>query len=595
MATDSLADGSNFAKHALLNHLRDCPTDARLPAHELAAKFGLEQSFVQSVLNQAKFEKEQECSPLRLPRISFKWIGRLWDAIWRGFDSLLKSPSAFIAITSLLFAADCFYTNSLRDGGGLTFSGGTTARISLQDLNVAIGFLVTLLLHMLAYYRLRMARYAFFGGLIVWVISAFGLMISTWFSLKGIDETQRGGVVLLVGFAMFFLSGVYAAFGAFAALCGGWIELRKIDRRQERMSRQELLARYFELQERLEKHTSSVNEAQWESWPIVRHLRSNPYPVVLAAGFLINLAVVFTMRYFNVDILHPSAHPPISFIIISTSLSAVSIAIFGCFAFLGGGPWRAAVITMGFSLGQMVANLLPISSMSEAILHHPSFQLRTVVSFVVFAGVGSLIGFGAQVQTRTLQNLNLQRNDPAAILAEMLKIQWRLRDHSGSVCVMVVDAAQSSVMKLDADPLAVEFSFREYQEWIEEICDQFDGRVHSTAGDGAVVSFPTSAKALAASRRIQTEISNFNVNVNRLSKPFRLRIGLHVGQVAGEINEVQFTDVIDIAAHIQDIAPIRGIAVSDDVAAQLPEEEFVPLARQVDGKQVHIVLNPTES
>jgi class 3 adenylate cyclase len=108
------------------------------------------------------------------------------------------------------------------------------------------------------------------------------------------------------------------------------------------------------------------------------------------------------------------------------------------------------------------------------------------------------------------------------------------------------------------------------------------------------VAFSDCKSAFTAARRIQTDLDRFNREVNRLSMPFRLRIGLHVGQVVGDLDEVEFTEVIDIAAHIQDAAPIAGIAASDAVVASLVEDEFVPLAKEIDGHKVHLALNPTE-
>jgi class 3 adenylate cyclase len=216
------------------------------------------------------------------------------------------------------------------------------------------------------------------------------------------------------------------------------------------------------------------------------------------------------------------------------------------------------------------------------------------VDILIKVGVSCAGYLGAVVQSRAIKETNLQRNDQATLLAEMVRIQWKLSNEVATMCVMVVDAAKSSEMKADADPLAVEYVFREYQEWIEAISVQRGGRVHSTAGDGAVVAFNSSGLALSAARKIQTDVFQFNKDVNRLSQPFRLRIGLHSGEIAGDIHQVQFTEVIDIAAHIESVCPVGGIAVTDEVAQSLPEEPFIALNNVVDGHKVLLVANPTE-
>ncbi|HWA82449.1 MAG TPA: adenylate/guanylate cyclase domain-containing protein, partial [Fimbriimonadaceae bacterium] len=244
--------------------------------------------------------------------------------------------------------------------------------------------------------------------------------------------------------------------------------------------------------------------------------------------------------------------------------------------------------------GALLARTLPILDPTVAGVSKTHFILSEALDGVLMMGISCAGYLGAFVQTRAAKEANLQRNDQATLLAEMVRIQWKLSNEAATICVMVVDAAKSSEMKADADPLAVEYTFREYQEWIEAISVPRKGRVHSTAGDGAVVAFDTCDSALAAARRIQTDVFQFNKDVNRLAQPFRLRIGLHSGEVVGDINQVQFTEVIDIAAHIESACPVGGITVTDEVVNRLPEEQFIDLKARVDGHEIFLVANPTE-
>ena len=119
--------------------------------------------------------------------------------------------------------------------------------------------------------------------------------------------------------------------------------------------------------------------------------------------------------------------------------------------------------------------------------------------------------------------------------------------------------------------------------------------MHSTAGDGAVVAFATCEKAFAAAKRLQTDVVRFNREENILTLPFQLRIGLHHGAVSAQIDEVEFTEVIDIAAHVEGRATVGGIAVTNDVIDVLDPAQFIPMAEEVDGKQIYLARNPTES
>ena len=219
-------------------------------------------------------------------------------------------------------------------------------------------------------------------------------------------------------------------------------------------------------------------------------------------------------------------------------------------------------------------------------------NLLGLAAIVIFSGFAGLAG---ELNERAALRGNVDRNDPAAIMAEMLRIQWRLSEGKQNVCVLVIDAAKSSRMKAEADPLDAEYSFRLYQEWIARICHQFSGKVHSTAGDGAVVAFATCEKAFAAAKRLQTDVVRFNREENILTLPFQLRIGLHHGAVSAQIDEVEFTEVIDIAAHVEGRATVGGIAVTNDVIDVLDPAQFIPMAEEVDGKQIYLARNPTES
>jgi class 3 adenylate cyclase len=245
-------------------------------------------------------------------------------------------------------------------------------------------------------------------------------------------------------------------------------------------------------------------------------------------------------------------------------------------------------------LGKSITLLLPFRDLTLAGAGVGAYLLAESIELLILVGVSCAGYLALVVQNRAAKEVSLQRNDQATLLAEMVRIQWKLSNEAAAVCVLVVDAAKSSEMKASADPLAVEYVFREYQEWLEAICNAREGRVHSTAGDGAVVAFHTCGLALSAARRIQTDLFQFNKDVNRLQQPFRLRIGLHTGEIIGDINEVQFTEVIDIAAHIESACPIGGIAVTDDVVQRLPDEQFVDLDVMVDGHRVYLVTNPSE-
>ena len=85
------------------------------------------------------------------------------------------------------------------------------------------------------------------------------------------------------------------------------------------------------------------------------------------------------------------------------------------------------------------------------------------------------------------------------------------------------------------------------------IIEQFNGRFIKELGDGIMASFNTVSDAVYAALKIQKDCN--------AAKDFQLRIGIHLGEVIFENDDV-FGDGVNIASRIQAIAPIGGIWIS---------------------------------
>jgi class 3 adenylate cyclase len=167
--------------------------------------------------------------------------------------------------------------------------------------------------------------------------------------------------------------------------------------------------------------------------------------------------------------------------------------------------------------------------------------------------------------------------DPIQERQELLTQLHELRDklHSGeqSMTFLSVDIVGSTRMKQHADPLAVEFTFNEYHQFVERIARKYGGQVHSTAGDGVTCAFDHPQQAYGAARNLQSGLIELNMLRNKLGTPLTLRCGIHTGTVvtpdASDVTSLNFAQVIDIAAHLQKITPPGGIAVSEASASGL--------------------------
>ncbi|MDZ4795935.1 MAG: tetratricopeptide repeat protein [Bacteroidota bacterium] len=88
------------------------------------------------------------------------------------------------------------------------------------------------------------------------------------------------------------------------------------------------------------------------------------------------------------------------------------------------------------------------------------------------------------------------------------------------------------------------------------IIEQYGGRWIKELGDGVMASFNTVSDAVNAAIKIQKKCN--------ADKDFQLRIGIHLGEVVFE-NEDVFGDGVNIASRIQALAPPGGIWISESV------------------------------
>jgi len=149
-----------------------------------------------------------------------------------------------------------------------------------------------------------------------------------------------------------------------------------------------------------------------------------------------------------------------------------------------------------------------------------------------------------------------------------------------------VDIVGSTAMKLGADPLAIEFTFTEYHKYVEMIVAKNSGKIHSTAGDGVTAVFDDPAAGFQAARTLQRGLPEFNTFRNRLPVPIQLRAGLHYGSVVAPepgATSVNFSHVIDHAAHLQKECPISGVMVSETAVELIPNGNFESTTTSVDG------------
>jgi class 3 adenylate cyclase len=575
----------------LIAFLREHPYRLDHSREELAARFGLDEEFVGDVLDTLRG------SPNRL-RASESFV-RAMETTWRTtlsylsrlYDDLTERPVVSLFVTLVLTVSLMLL---IRHAGAIGMLPVPEARVpeALQNAGIILGATLAIL-HGLVYFRHGMMRYAIYGSGIVMAVAVATLVyLGAGQQLRvSNDITDAGATYPLLVIAGVLTAMFYLVFATVVSLAAGYWHTSQADKLQRRLTRQELIDRLFQLQETI--RSTAFDPRSRGRLSLVSYLRVTPWiPIIgLACGFVLGLSTVFLRSRFAFMV-EDSSLPELPLWVENVTRIVTGLA-FLVVGYLSAGVRRALVALTLMFAGTLLAESLPFPYYGPAYveaLRDYGKIFDGLVNTLVFA---LFIGMGGHIERRARVRQKLQENDPAHLTAEIVEIQWRLNPTAGSACTMVVDVAGSTRMKAEADPLAVEYSFRAYHQFVAEIAQRRGGTVLSEVGDGAVFAFLSCGEALYAAKEIQTRIGEFNARVNRLASPFRVRIGIHTGQATSQLREVPFNELIDIAAHVEKEAPVGGIAMTQSVVEDLEDERVAALKEQVDGHNVFVVINPT--
>jgi adenylate cyclase len=119
----------------------------------------------------------------------------------------------------------------------------------------------------------------------------------------------------------------------------------------------------------------------------------------------------------------------------------------------------------------------------------------------------------------------------------------------------------SALMQRAEEATYAEFE-RLKRDLIEPSLSRHEGRLIKTTGDGALVEFASPLAAVRCAVEIQDHLASG-------SSPFRLRVGLNLGDViVGQDGEL-YGDGINIAVRLEGIADPGGILISEKVYSEV--------------------------
>lgn len=237
-------------------------------------------------------------------------------------------------------------------------------------------------------------------------------------------------------------------------------------------------------------------------------------------------------------------------------------------------PDRRTAMVAGalFSGLGFVANALALAIISffHSIPSGPS-PIAMILAVAGSALIGS-IAYRYRTRAQARSGPSGSGSERQELLRQLVELQDKLRSGEQTMSFLSLDIVGSTRIKELADPLAVEFTFTEYHRFVETVVGRHGGRVHSTAGDGVTCAFDHPQQAFAAARNIQSGLIELNLHRNRVGVPIKLRAGIHHGSVIStgpSLQNINFSHVIDIAAHLQKACPEGGVAISIPAASML--------------------------
>lgn len=560
-----LARASQF-----VTHLRAHPESAKRSLDELSKEFGIGPAVVEELIRAGVATGEPRPPFTKALMASIRGF---FARIGQFFDALFDKPFLCLSLTMVVAIGLSATIDYILPGAGFQ-----TLRIAIR-LTALPGML---LFHLICYFRCANFKTTAIGTGLFMLLFAGMLTLSTIASSLPTGFEGIAGRIFFLFAGTFVFSLLYGIAGAGATLLGAIVRLREERVKRMHLSRHELLARMYVLQARLQEIPERHRKPEWRplAW-----VRAHPYHFAAGYAFLQSAASYCVAFGTGFNPNNPTTIPLLYMLygIATIPMGLAAIAIVGwCLR----SARQAVPAVLAFGIPEVLMAFLPLPQAPDRWT-----STLGVIGTTSLVRLGALLALRLGIHlTRELNRLRLgPEADESLLIAELLEIRRRLASAPVRVFLMVVDAAGSTKMKEGGDPLAVEYTFRLYQEWISGVVKRFEGRTVASTGDGQIVTFGSAKNALKAAKTLLLEVNDFNVQKNLLQLPFRLRLALHSGEVVAEVDEVQFANVIDVAAHAEKASPVGGIAVTEPAYEALGRPGAHTMAREIDGFPIYVL------
>lgn len=157
-------------------------------------------------------------------------------------------------------------------------------------------------------------------------------------------------------------------------------------------------------------------------------------------------------------------------------------------------------------------------------------------------------------------------------MARKLDIEREIESFKLMGSFLDVDVVASRAMKGAGErPEYIIVSFERFRSYVSEICREFLGQVLNSNGDELMCFFESADQAVCAGSAILERLDAFNREKNLLGRPFRFRLGVHTGLSLVDLAAgIAYSEVLDLAGHIQKCAEPDTLLISEATLAALP-------------------------
>jgi class 3 adenylate cyclase len=183
------------------------------------------------------------------------------------------------------------------------------------------------------------------------------------------------------------------------------------------------------------------------------------------------------------------------------------------------------------------------------------------------------------------------RGDREELLKIFAETKRKLSGMGRELAFLSIDIVDSTKMKIGEDQETIEYDFKQYKTFVDEILKANGVIKVAWTPDGIMACFSNIDTAVKTGKDVIRGLKHFNEEVKLMKSEFRVRCGVNSGYVYMD-DDVPLEDVsdrvIDIAGHMQKHAEPMTVSVAKTVVEPLTDRAgFEETPKIVDGYQVY--------